>query len=295
MRLTSEKSLAVAFAALVATLGLAACGSSSSGTNRASTLPVTSQSAANGVGSTAATSTGAGSPTSVSPTGGAGSPASSTAAGGGSTPTASTRAVSKPPGKPTGFTRAGTYTYDVSGSAKQPLGGTQQISGTDTDVYDAPQGSTQHNKDTSQQGSSEMTLQVKSTGLYVVDIHISQQGFDEDFHPVGTAKYFPASYPTGTSWAWEAKSTDGKYTLHVASKIAGTSNVTVGGKSLKAVVVDSTLHITGNGVDLTVQQRDWVSTTYALVLKEHSSSNGTAFGASFTSSVTRQLRSTTPS
>ncbi|HET6911591.1 MAG TPA: hypothetical protein VFH54_19865 [Mycobacteriales bacterium] len=223
------------------------------------------------------------------------SPASSPASGGASTPTASTRSLGKPPGKPTGFTRAGTYTYDISGSAKQPLGGTQQISGSDTDTFDAPQGSTQHNKETSQQGSTDMTLQVKSSGLYVVDLHISQQGFDEDFRPVGTAKYFPASFPTGTSWSWEAKSTDGKYTLHVASKIAGTSTATVGGKALKAVIVDSTLHITGNGVDLNVQQRDWVSTTYALVLKEHSTSNGTAFGASFTSSVTRQLRSTTPS
>jgi hypothetical protein len=292
--LTSEKSLTVAFAALAAVLALTGCGGSSSGTKAAGTLPVASQSASASTGSVAGSATTGSSPTGVSATGGTMSPVPASTAGS-TNPPASPRAVGKPPGKPTGFTRAGTYTYEISGTTKQPLGGNQRISGSDTDTYDPPQGSIQHNKETGQQGSSEMTLQVKSSGLYVVDLHISQQGFDEDFHPVATAKYFPASYPTGTSWSWEAKSTDNKYTLHVTSKISGSSSVTVGGKALKAVIVDSTLHITGNGVDLNVQQRDWVSTTYALVLKEHSTSNGTAFGASFTSSVTRQLRSTTPS
>ncbi|HMC72166.1 MAG TPA: hypothetical protein VKJ07_23610, partial [Mycobacteriales bacterium] len=99
----------------------------------------------------------------------------------------------------------------------------------------------------------------------------------------------------GRTWSWQAKSTDGKYTLDVTTTISGNTTVPVGGKSQKAVVADSTLHITGQAFDLTVQQRDWVSSAYALVLKEHSVTHGTAYGTTISSDITRKLRSTTPS
>jgi hypothetical protein len=210
------------------------------------------------------------------------------------TRTTGTRAGAAP-GKPTGFTRAGSYTYDLSGTASQPFGGAQNVSGTQSYVVDPPRGSSQHARSSGQNGSQDMTLTVRSTGLYVEDVHISQQGFDEDFKPVGTALYFPADYRTGSHWSWTAKSTDGKYTIDVVTKVSGSGSQTVGGKPQKALIVDSTLHITGAGIDLTSQQRDWVSTTYALILKEHSTSKGTAYGAKLSSDITRTLRSTDPS
>ena len=228
---------------------------------------------------------------SVAPTTASGSQAATTAAS--SKPTST--AAAKAPGTPNGFTRAGTYTYDLSGTAKQPFTGSQNVSGTDTETYDPPQGAQQHNKTNGQNGSQDMTLDAAKDGLHVVDISLNSPGFNEDFKPVGTAVYFPADYAVGRHWTWQAKSTDGKYTLDVSSKVSGRSAVTVGGKSLKVLVVDSTLHITGTGFDLTDQLRDWVSTTYALVLKEHSVTQGTAYGASVSSDVTRKLRSTTPS
>jgi hypothetical protein len=288
------KFAAVVFVA-AAVVTVAGCkGSSSSSQSANGTSAIGSTSSSSSAGATAPSGV-ATSPASTAESSNATAPAGTKASAGATTagkPAASTAA--KAPGKPTGYTRAGTYTYDLSGSAKSPIGGSQTISGTESYVVDSPKGSEQHSKTTSQQGSQDMTLQVRSTGLYVVDIHISQQGFDEDFRPTGTALYFPANYHTGSKWSWQAKSTDGKYTIAVSSKVSGNATVTVGGQAQKALILDSTLHISGNGVDIVANQRDWVSPTYALILKEHSVSNGKAFGATFGSNVTRQLRSTTP-
>jgi hypothetical protein len=285
----SGKVIAATFAAAVM-VGAAGCHSSSSprsagvtGTNdaTASNAPATSASTpASGARSTA--------PASTTPAATA-TASTGTKTGGGSTST------QKPPGKPTGFTRPGSYTYDVSGTATQPFGGSQNVSGTSIQAVDPPQGSHQHSKTDGQNGSQETTIEVRQDGLHVLDIAIASQGFNEDFKPVGDALYFSSDYRVGRKWSWQAKSTDGKYTLDVTTKISGNGTVPVGGKSLNALIADSTLHITGTAFDLTVQQRDWVSTTYALVLKEHSVSHGTAYGANISSDITRKLRSTTPS
>ena len=286
----SGKVIAATFAAAVM-LGAAGCHSSSS--------PAAGDAGVTGTApSTSATAQPSSAATSAAPTTAGSTPASAAATGKQTTATQSgsgSGTAAKPPGKPSGFTRAGTYTYDISGTAQSPFGGQQNLSGTDTDTVDAPQGSDQHSKTNGQNGSQEQTLQVRSSGLYVVDIKIASQGFNEEFKPVGTAMYFPASYSVGKHWSWQAKSTDGKYTLDVNSKISGQTTQNVGGKSLKALVVDSTLHITGTGFDLTSQQRDWVSVQYALVLKEHTVTHGTAYGANISSDATRKLRSTNPS
>lgn len=255
----------------------------------ASTAPSTAASAA-----ASAASTPAGAATSGSSGSGGGVSTGSGSTGSGSTGSGSSTQT-KAPGKPSGYTRPGTYTYDVSGSATSPFGGKQDLAGTSSYVVDQPQNNTQHSKTSGKNGSQDSTLAVRSTGLYVLDIHISSPGFDEDFKPVGTALYFPADYRTGSHWTWKAKSTDGKFTLDVASEISGTATQKVGAQSLKTIVVDTTLHITGTGVDLTSQQRDWVSTAYALVTKEHNVTNGKAYGTTVSSDATRTLRSTSPS
>jgi hypothetical protein len=285
----SGKAIVATFAAALLT-GAAGCHSSSHGQagGPATLNPPSSQATSASGGPTSPAPQGSTAPATTSGS----HPATTTTA---TSARATSTAAAKAPGTPTGFTRAGTYTYDVSGTAKQPFSGSQNVSGTDTDSFDAPQGSQQHNKSQGQNGTQDMTLEAAKDGLHVVDITISSPGFNEDFKPVGNAVYFPADYAVGRHWTWQAKSSDGKYTLDVATKISGTSSVTVGGKALKVLIVDSTLHITGAGFDVTDQLRDWVSTTYALVLKEHSVSQGTAFGASISSDITRKLRSTTPS
>jgi hypothetical protein len=245
---------------------------------------------------------GSGSPSST-PSAGVSTPTASGSASPGATPsitaspasghTVSTGPGSKPPGKPTGFTRAGTYTYDVSGTATTRLG-TQRLNSTDTLAVDPPKNGTQKSTQNSQQGYRSTTLAARASGLYIVDIVFHEPGFDEDFKPVGAGLYFPGDYHVGSAWKWSAKSTDGKYRLDVSSAISSTAKVTIGGQSLPTLVIDSTLHFTGNSFDLTDHQRDWLSTAYALIVKEHLSTSGTAAGFKENSQETRTVRSTTP-
>jgi hypothetical protein len=200
---------------------------------------------------------------------------------------------SKPPGRPTGFTRAGTYTYDVAGTTTTRLG-SQKVSGTDTLAVDPPSGSQQKSTQKNKQGSRNQTLTVTPNGLFIVDIHIVQGGFDEDFKPVGTATYFPGNYKVGSAWHWSARSTDNKYRLDTSSTISSSTKITIHGQVLPVLVVDSVVHFTGNGFDLTENQRDWVSTTYALIVKEHIVEHGTVGGFKLDSDETRTVRSTTP-
>jgi hypothetical protein len=227
-------------------------------------------------------------------------PSASTGASAAPTPTPATGHTvatgpgSKPPGSPTGFTRAGTYTYDLSGSTTTRLG-TQKISGTDTLAVDPPKGTLQKTTQTSRQGGSRnQTLNVKPAGLFVVDADFNQPGFKEDFKPVGTATYFPGNYHVGSAWKWSAKSTDGKYTLSVSSTISSKSSISLRGQSIPVLIIDSVLRITGANFDLTDNQRDWVSTAYALVVKEHLVTSGKIAGFSYSGDETRTIRSTTP-
>ena len=200
---------------------------------------------------------------------------------------------SKPPGRPTGFTRAGIYDYDVSGSTKTRLG-SQKVDSSDTVAYDPPQGAEQKSTQNAQQGSRTQILKATSSGLLIVDIHIKQGSFNEDFKPVGTAVYFPGSYQVGTSWHWTARSTDNKYRLDTSSKISSSTRITIHGQTLPVLVVDSVIRFTGNSYNLTENQRDWVSTAYALVVKEHSTTHGTIAGFTLDSDETRTVQSTTP-
>lgn len=197
------------------------------------------------------------------------------------------------PGRPTGFTRAGTYHYDYSGTSTTQLR-TQPFEGTDALKVDAPVGNQQKTTQQGQQGSRDQTLASRSGGLYVVDINIQQGSFKEDFKPVGTALFFPGNYHVGSAWHWAARSTDGKYRLAVSSKITASTTITVHGQTIPTLVVDSVLRFTGNGFDLTENQRDWVSTAYALIVKEHTQEHGTIAGFKYSAEETRTIRSTTP-
>lgn len=274
--------LSGAFVAGAVLAFVTACSGSSSPANNAGAPGTPTP----GVSPTSGSSAGSVAPT-ASPTGSIAPPSPATGH------TVSTGPGSKPPGRPTGFTRAGTYTYDINGTATTRLG-SQKITSTDTFAVDAPKGTEQKTTQKGQQGSRDQTLNVEKAGMFVVDVNIQQPGFKEDFRPVGTAMYFPGNYKVGDSWHWTARSTDGKYLLNVASQISSSSTVTIHGQTLPVLVVDSVLRFTGNGFDLTDHQRDWVSTAYALVVKEHLAIHGTIAGFSYSSDETRTIRSTTP-
>jgi hypothetical protein len=268
-------------------LALATACSSSSSPHSSAGGPASNSPGANPSASASTTPSVAGS---ASP-GGSGTPGAKVTPATGHT--VSTGPGSKAPGRPTGFTRAGTYNYDVNGTATTRLG-SQKLNSTDALKVDPPKGSQQTTTLESQQGSRSQILHAGSAGLTVVDINIQQPGFKEDFKPVGTAVFFPGDYHVGSAWKWSARSTDGKYRLDVTSKISATAKVTIGGASVPTLVVDSVLRFTGNSFDLTDNQRDWVSTAYALIVKEHLSTHGTVAGFTYSSDETRTVRSTTP-
>jgi hypothetical protein len=201
---------------------------------------------------------------------------------------------SKPPGRPNGFTQAGTYTYDITGTTTTRIG-TRPVSGSDKIAVDPPKGTQQKSTQKSQNGTRDETLNVTSAGVTIVDIHIQQPGFNEDFKPVGTAVDFPGDYHVGSAWKWSTKSTDGKYRLEASSKISASTKVTVHGQTMPVLVVDSVLRFTGQNFNLTDNQRDWLSTAYALVVKEHLATKGTIAGFTYSADETRTIRSTTPS
>lgn len=262
---------------------VSACSSSASHPN-ASGSPSNSPGATSSAGASANPSTAASAPASGTP-----APTATPAAG----HTVGTGPGSKPPGRPTGFTRAGTYDYDLTGTTTTRLGA-QKISGSDSLAVDPPKGSQQKTTQKNQQGSRNQTLNLTSGGLFILDIHITQGSFNEDFKPVGTAMYFPANYKVGSAWHWVARSTDGKYTLDTSSKITSSTTIVVHGQTLPVLVVDSVVKFTGNSYDLTEQQRDWVSTAYALIVKEHLVTHGTIAGFKLDADETRTIRSTTP-
>ena len=270
--------------AAVAALLLTACSGSSSSHNNAGGPASNSPGASASAGASATPSAAGSASASAAP-----QPTATPAAG----HTVSTGPGSKAPGRPTGFTRAGTYNYDITGTATTRLG-TQQLNSSDTFKVDPPKGSQQKTTQESQQGTRTQTLSSSSGGLFVVDINIQQSSFKEDFKPVGTAMWFPGDYHVGSAWKWSARSTDGKYRMDVSSKISGTANVVIGGKSVPTLLVDSVIRFTGNSFDLTDNQRDWVSTAYALIVKEHLSTHGKVAGFTYSSDETRTVRSTTP-
>ena len=195
---------------------------------------------------------------------------------------------------PSGFARPGTYRYATSGSSHSPFGD-QDLSGTSTTTYDAASGSRQRNVSQGKGGSQEIVVAINRGGAYLAHLKLDSQGFKEEFAPAKPLLYFPAGASAGRTWSWSVRSTDGKYTLHASAELGPRGTVRVGAKTVHSRVVTSVLHITGNGIDMTVHQRDEVSEALGLVLREHAETEGTAYGAKFRSDVTRTLRSTDPS
>ncbi len=192
------------------------------------------------------------------------------------------------------LTKPGTYTYDTRGSAKSALGN-RDLSGTSTLAVDAPSGARQHSTQKGPNGTQEQTLEKHSDGLYLVDLKMSGQGFDEEFKPAKPVLFLAWPPAQDKAWSWRATSTDGKYTINVDSAITKTGQtVSVGGDAVMTIVLHSTIHVTGDNVDMTIQQDDWVDTSRSLVVKEHATSSGTAFNTQFTSDVTRTLESLQP-
>ena len=192
------------------------------------------------------------------------------------------------------LTRPGRYTYDSHGTAKSPFG-TKNLDGTATLTVDQPSGGRQHQALSGQDSTQEQVLVAAADGYRLSELKISTQGFSEDFRSDQPVLLLPAAPTAGQTWSWQMTSTDGKYTIHTTSKIVGTEQQTVGGSGVRTVHMTSSIHVSGDAIELTGTQDDWFSTAAALVVKEHAVMHGTGYGQTFDSDVTRTVRSMQPS
>ena len=220
-------------------------------------------------GSAAPSASGAAAP----PAGGAGtaSPSVAPSASAGSSEARAAAGVPLPP--------AGSYTYRLHGQSSSVLGD-QNYDGDSTLTVDKPQGDRQHSEQRDSQGKTEQVVVTQTDGLHLAEIHLTQPGFDEDFKPAQPVLLFPANAHKGQHWRWHMTSTDGDYTL--------TARLTVDDLGSETVALSSVLHIKSKDIDLTIHQHDKAGTD-AVILRERTVTDGTAYGTPFHSSGTRVL------
>jgi hypothetical protein len=185
----------------------------------------------------------------------------------------------------------GNYGYHVTGSSTSALG-SQHYDENSTLQVDRPQGHRQHTKQQDKSGSTEQELVAATDGLRLGDLHLSQQGFNEDFRPSSPVLLLPANPSAGQRWQWSMRSTDGKYTLHGRLEVTSlhSSAQTTDGSSRKTITISSVLDLRGKDIDMTIHQQDQ-ATRDGVIVREHTVTDGTAYGTKFSSDLTRTLSS----
>ena len=267
---------------------LTACGSSGSdSTSAGPAVPVVESGSAGTTASarppaSGASATAAPAGSAASADSGSGS-ASSTAAPTGETPAPTAegdRAPLPPPGS---------YTYQLSGSSTSVLG-KQDLDGESTLTVDQPQGNRQHSTQRDKGGSTEQVVVARLDGVFLAEIHLAQQGFDEDFKPASPVLLFPLPAHRGQHWRWHMTSTDGKYTLTARLTVDDlhSSARTTNGEQVDTVALTSVLHLKSDDIDLTIHQHDEAGQD-GVIIREHAVSDGTAYGTKFHSDATRAL------
>ena len=274
--------------ALLALASLAACSSSDdkrSAAPRATTTPTTS-SAASATPASGAKPTTSGSAAPGTSTGSSASPGPTTA--GGSPAARATTGTST-----TRSTAPGTYTYDSSGSqtisgSKRPVDGTATL--TVSEVIDGSQTSTLHNS----QGDTEQGIDVRGNGSFLASLAIKSPAVNKEFEFSPPALLFPDPARVGATWSWSGKSTDGTTTVSATNKVLRTETLTIGGKKVATVVLQTHLVVTGQSVSYTADATNWVAPAYRLPVKTHTTGKGTYGAFPFSFDVTDVVRSVTP-
>jgi hypothetical protein len=190
------------------------------------------------------------------------------------------------------FAAPGTYTYDTSGTVT--AGTPRDASGTATLTVDPPAGGRQHSLLGTDQGRTEQDIVVRSGGVFLVRLAITNPAFSKEFRPAAPVLLVPEPPTTGRSWSWTAKSTDGKTTAAVTARITGRETLTIGGTATPTIVIQSTLKLTGD-ITYTGHMQTWADPAHRLSVKEHTKGEGTVGGVPFTTDITNVIRSTQPS
>ncbi len=191
-------------------------------------------------------------------------------------------------------TPPGRYDVDSTGSY-HVFGSDHDAGGRSTLAVDPVSGATQHSASAdsgSQGGSSDQTVRYDAAGVYLVELHLVSPGFDIDLQPAD-AFLLPAGATTGTQWSWQADTADGKTHVSDDGQVTGTATDTVGGVSVRTLVISSHLVASG-GTTVDATLTDHVDTQRLLQVSERTVAEGSADGIPYTADVTARLRSLTP-
>lgn len=183
----------------------------------------------------------------------------------------------------------GTYDYAQSGSTSQgavPPKGTLVVSGGQTQTfrrYIDPDSS-----------PSDIIFDFRSDGPFITRV-VVRQG------PATIACTFDAPVPAppwpptvGKTFSGHATCGNG-FSADFSGSITGTGNDTVGGKSVPVIIINSTLHVFGGGLDVNVKDTQHWAPSLRVPTFSHEVINGTAplIGA-ISGDVTSTLTSTSP-
>jgi hypothetical protein len=284
--------------AVVMVVLLAACGGKDKKNDNAAAGASTSSTVTTvAAGAGTATTTAAGA-TATTAKGTTGTTASHTRTATGGTVPASTKV--KPPAP-------GVYTYDNTGtSSAGSIPPTTKV--TISPAEGARQKSVGEEKDASGNGSTTTTvLEYRDDGLYLVSLRVdTKQGPVSqtfDFAPAAPVLFAPLPATAGRTWTVDLQSSDGCYAAHADAKVDATGvTVNAAGGSQVTDQVSTKTHITTikqsgcAAFDLNQTQTIWFSPQSRLTVKQHTVTDGTAYGTiKVTSDETSVLRSTTPS
>jgi hypothetical protein len=215
--------------------------------------------------------------------------------------TASEAPGSGPSGQPAAaatYTAPGSYTYDSKGKATVD-GQANDASGTQTLMVDPPSGASQHSSlGGDQGGGTEQNVVHRDSGTYLARLVVKSPLGDKEFHPAQPVLGVAKPEQMGRSWSWSMTSTDGKTRADYSAKFVRQETVTIGGKSVRTWVIESTLKISGD-IDLTEHNITNYDPSRLLEVRMHGTQSGkiTFQGVphTFTSDVTSTLRSVKPS
>lgn len=189
-------------------------------------------------------------------------------------------------------TPAGTYTYDVSGTVT--YGTTKRdASGSATFVVTPVRNGYQTSTLQADSADTEQTVLVRDTGSYLASLHLTTPAFDKEFRPSPAGLLLPEPAKVGSTWAWQATSTDGASTVKTSHKVVRTETITIGGKAVQTVVLQSRIAISGD-VTYTADVTTWVVPSLRLPVKDHTVGRGTFGAFQVTSDTTSLMRSTVP-
>ena len=153
----------------------------------------------------------------------------------------------------------GRYTLNVtdnrSGAVSQASFAVQQLNATDQ-------------RQTSQTPEGTTVQDMRYTGSGVELLYLDLAGVKQ-FQPTPPVLFAPVPPSIGDSWEWQMVSTDGRTTVEHQSTVTTFERITVAGRSIPTFVVETTLDLSGGGVNGTVTVTTWASTDYTMAVRTH--------------------------